>query len=267
MRVGILTFQFADNYGAVLQAFALKRAIESENHEVEIVDYYPKHFKKLYSLNPFLVLPDIRWFVKKCLRFPYRIIQRKRFEEFRDIYLNLTKECVGKAQTEKIAEKYDLIVFGSDQIWNTDIVGNDNVYFGCLGEGKKKIAYAASLGTKVLKEEQKVLFDENLRRFERISVREKSGQDLLYEQFGGHAEVVCDPVFLLKKEEWEDIAGRSRISLEKKYIVYYSLSNGKNERLDEAVTLLAEQRRLPVMMIHPINHKIEREGRDRKSVV
>ena len=49
-KIGITTFHRAHNYGAVLQAYALKKALEKENNQVEFIDYISDDMEKMYKV-------------------------------------------------------------------------------------------------------------------------------------------------------------------------------------------------------------------------
>ena len=98
MKVSILTFQFAHNYGALLQSYSLKKCIESLGHEVELAPYYPDWARREYAINPFVNGLSI----KKRLRFAYQYSKRKKladvFQEFQKDMLQL-KKSFGNLQT------------------------------------------------------------------------------------------------------------------------------------------------------------------------
>ena len=109
MNCGILTFYFAHNYGAVLQAYALQTYISKLGHATFIVKRYPDKLKREYSLNPFCDSKSIRNFLRKCKAIPKRMKQYTAFEKFINKNFNFSEGDL------------DAIVCGSDQIWNEKI--------------------------------------------------------------------------------------------------------------------------------------------------
>lgn len=153
MKIGILTFHAAHNYGAVLQVQGLQEFLKMSGHEVEIIDYRPRYLTSVYAAFSFptkLIRHPLRalHLLSRIVQLPTRIKRRRGFEKFISQKLNLSREHFGEAGRVP-AEKYDAIIFGSDQIWNPDIThGGDSVFLGNFPAPAKtlKIAYAASAG-------------------------------------------------------------------------------------------------------------------------
>ncbi len=204
MKIGILTFHNADNYGAVLQCYALQEKLKElyPDDEVFVIDYKcPKIFN--------YYLPNIS--IKK----PWNILTYSKtkkkirtFQQFREKKFNLGTDDLSQ---------YDVIYYGSDQIWSSVLTDNDLIYFGKCYSGKK-IAYAASDGGEInLTAEAKEL----LKTFSKISCREKSlTEKLINAQLNVPIETVCDPVFLLSKEQWLKMA---ELPKEKDYVLTYKI--------------------------------------------
>ena len=209
MKIALLTYFAADNYGATLQAYATIRAFEQCGHEVELVNYVipePSHS-----------LP------KKILLYPKHL----KFERFRNKYFHhLTKSYKAIEELQADPPHADCYLVGSDQTWNPDIslhmAGGFFLDFG--GEKVSRASYAASFGkdewsdTKWINE-----FDVRklLGKFDFLSVRETSGMKLLKEKFGlTNVIQVLDPVLLF--ESYPELTGSIAQSHE---IVLYKLAN------------------------------------------
>ena len=143
MRIGILTFHRSINYGAYMQALSLSHEIQTRfpDHQVEVIDYTSLAMEKNYKVR----------FKKRMLRYPlefFRKIRRKKV--FRDSlkYLPLSPEHIIEDDTERIFEyirgRYDVVVVGSDAVWNWIKRGFPNPYLLDIGEGVTKLSYAAS---------------------------------------------------------------------------------------------------------------------------
>src|SRR5690554_1267519 len=134
MNIGILTFHRTQNYGAVLQAYALKEAIQQFGHHVEIIDYRPEFLverylvfdKKRISSSSFIKL--IMNLIKEISLLSRRYIKRKKFLAFYQDSLNLSVMAY-KDGVECNIVGYDIIVVGSDQVWNTKITKGFNPMF------------------------------------------------------------------------------------------------------------------------------------------
>ena len=221
MKIGILTFHRAINYGAVLQAYALKSKLEELGNQVEVVDYKNEYFSKIYSVLYFksFSLKDI---ILAFYNFPIRIKKNKRFEDFINKNLNLSRE-VNSQNIKDIEEDYDLFVCGSDQVWNYRLNDFDKTYFlDFLSDSKKKNSYAASFGVSTIPVEHQREYKRLLSDFNNIAVREYEGLQIVKDLVGRDARVTLDPVFLLSKEEWEKIAEEP--SIKDDYILVYKLN-------------------------------------------
>lgn len=205
MKIGIFTFHCAHNFGAVLQAYALQCYLEKLNNEVYLIDYRPKYLVRSYrkhSIRHWFSKSPIRT-IKKIFTEPFLFNKREKlwnkFESFINVKLHLYPYS-----TNADYPKFNLFILGSDQIWNPKLTNGtfDKVF---LGEGitSKKIAYAASMGFFKPNSEEKNILSIFLKELSAVSVREKELNKILLPVVGPNLSVVCDPVFLLSKAEWE----------------------------------------------------------------
>ena len=199
MHIGILTFHSVDNYGAVLQAFALQTYLSSLGHEVEIIDYRPSYFHgaRKWPLNhPGRIVANFA-----------SLYQNRKFEQFRRSHLNRSAVCRTSHDLGTKLPSYDAIVVGSDQVWSPDVDRRnttDEVYF-CqfkLPAATRKIAYAASFGTKDIQSREEAAIARGLGNMDVISVREPTGQEIVNRLSQKRATWTCDPVFLLSRNQW-----------------------------------------------------------------
>lgn len=209
LKIGILTFHNADNYGAVLQCYALQEALKKNfpQFDVSVVDYRNTEIEKSYKIiqRRKKTLGNFTQF----LYFPKLYKKRRHFVDFRKKYL-----CTGSSKLND----YDVIFYGSDQIWNSDITGEDFVYFGKNFNGIK-IAYGASDGGKITCVEKGL--KNLLEDFNSISCREKCLSEKISLMLNQKILTVCDPVFLLSKDEWLKIAEKPR---EENYVLAYRIA-------------------------------------------
>lgn len=231
-KVGILTFNRPINYGAVLQAVALKEKVSCLD-ETEIINYICPHIEKTYK-------PFNGNKLKGIIRF---ILFRKRDKKFRVFIKEISSEKVYDKESLSKAE-YQKIIVGSDQVWNYGCSGSDETFLLPDIE-TKKYSYAASFGVAELPEDQVSFFKEHLSQFCYISVREKTGQNICRAQLGLNAEVVLDPTLLLNGHEWAEKF--SLVSRKKKYVLVYSL--GINARLRNVAKQVAQRLGLPICNI------------------
>lgn len=240
-KIGILTFQSADNYGAVLQCFAMQEYLESIGYDVKVINYVPKYFEKKYSIyTPFF---STYWQYKKsqlkhCLlhaiksygrniKLLTKYKKRKNFNKFRKNYFNITDKCVSYNEFLNMSLNFDIISVGSDQVWSKRIMGGKyDPVFMLQGVDKKvkKMSYAASCGGIFHKDDFKVLKN-ILSDYNFLSAREKSLAEQISTISGKECYHVCDPVFLLSKEQWVEKLSICKSLSEKKYILAYNVSS------------------------------------------
>lgn len=212
MKIGILTFHCAINYGAVLQTYALSESLKALGHNVSVIDYRPE-----YLLEPYRVLRkevfraelgNPRKLVREVAATAIRCLRKSKFERF--IRRRLRIEAL---DLHSYGNCFDCIVFGSDQIWNPKITGMDPVYLGesAAFEGKSLIAYAASAGSAAnLSVEDLALLQGSLRKFAAVSVREGQLKELLETKLSIPCQHVLDPVLLAGRDVFDRIAKRPR---------------------------------------------------------
>lgn len=226
MKLGILTFHSVDNFGAVLQAFALQHYLEAQGHDVEIIDYRPAYFHGPKSWP---------WRPDRMIGRFFTDWQSRKFEEFRRRYLKRTAPCWNNRELEANLPRYDAVIVGSDQVWSPDVdrrKETDPIYFfrWNLPSGTRKIAYAASFGTDRILAQHVASVQEGLANIDVISVREASGVKIVEELTGRDAKWVCDPVFLLSGAEWRRLAAAPE-SRGKEIMVYMPPAMGMLQSL------------------------------------
>ena len=246
MNITTLTFQFAHNYGALLQAYALKDYLQLLGHHVSIAPYYPEWAQAEYAINPFSkgVPPKRR--IRLALQYFKRKKQSRIFDEFISKDLSIGKSFSSKHDLIKWINSFDYVICGSDQIWNNKITGNGNDYFA-FGTKTTKIAYAASLGTTQLTTEQKRNIQDCLPDFSSVSVREPSSAKAIEKILNIKVNVVLDPVFLVDESIWAKFS--SPVDVKGKYLLLYFLQ--ENENLLKYAKEYAKNNGLIIYDVHP----------------
>ena len=223
MKICTITCHNALNHGARLQAYALTFYLRKQGHEVEVIDYRPDYmdFRERVWYWPGL---SIKQWAKLFLQLQQRIdacCRQRCFEVFSNAYLPRTKVVYRDVEElRKNPPSADVYIAGSDQIWNTSFRnGTDAAYYLDFGTSQtRRVSYAASFATLSLVEGAEHFVREHLSLFDKISVREQSGLDIL-SSLGFQGMVVSDPVFLLSAEEWDETLGCADIDEE--YILVY----------------------------------------------
>lgn len=251
-KIGILTFHCADNFGAMLQAYGLLTWLSGEGFGAFIVNYVPPFLRGREWLFPYAPAKSLKkridtflWGLKRNITAGReRWIRKRLMAEFRTAYLTGGSRPIHRTGALSRLEA-DLLIVGSDQIWNPDITfGLRPAYFGAFQNRqiRKTIAYAASFGTAALPEEEEPEFSRLLGSVHDISMREKAAAEYVEARFERRAVHVVDPVFLLRAEDWYAIADRPK---ESGFILYYETECC--EPLREAAASLAQKKGLKVI--------------------
>lgn len=211
------------NYGSVLQAYALQHSLEKMGCNSEIINYQfpPKQHTKITTKS--LVLNVVIFLRALLLGFLLKKAEIK-FSKFRNECLKLSPCIYDVDNIKKNPPKYEIYMTGSDQVWNPRHVGMDsNFLLAFAPNNSVKVSYASSFATSFISDEFHDLYKKYLSMYNKISVREPSGINLVKKLSGKDATVCCDPVFLLSREEWDLIANRSKRFIKNKYILVYAL--------------------------------------------
>ena len=234
MKIGILTFHRAINYGAVLQCYALSEHLKNLGHAVDVIDYQPKYIEKYRKAIPFYDIRRSKGFIGKLkelvslfLSIKSRNEAKERFDAFLLQHFTFSKQFT---KADHFPQDYDLVVFGSDQIWSPQICdGFDPVYWGQFQHKKTKfVTYAASLGGhNHLNNHEWNTVGIYIQSFSSISVREQQLQKDLQNRLGISSEVVVDPTILVKEDVFERIVEKPQ-NMPDNYVLVFSVAPTDN---------------------------------------
>lgn len=248
MKIGILTYHRAYNYGAFLQAFALKSFLEKEGYEVSFVDYWPLDHEKLYRLWD--ETSGLKSFLRNLVLAWKRNARYKRFRKLQQKYLIIDRKPLFRSAQELNNLNYDVIIYGSDQIWwksRTDKSGFDPVYWGQqINKKMKKVSYAASMGIIDLNDKDLSDIRNYLVAFSSISVREIQLMNVLQPLTDKTISVVLDPTLLVPASFWESLC-REKVSVKGQYILYYRMMG--DEKSDLLALEISRKLNLPIVKI------------------
>ena len=204
MKIGILTFPLINNYGGILQAFAMMKLIKSLGHEPVLVNLKYSHNFKIYT--KYFIKKYILFFMKKY-KSASLFKQNKNTKYFVDNYINPKTEPIYTTnELVKILNNsnFDACVVGSDQVFSSmSGIGFKDIYSLGFVDNIIKIAYAGSFGGDFFKGKNINLHSQNLKKFKAISVREQSGIEVCKKTFGVEAQHVLDPTMMIDKKEYE----------------------------------------------------------------
>jgi len=255
-KAGILTIFAVYNYGAMLQAYALCKFLNDSNIKTEIINY-----------TPYFIMRHYNFFIKDLFVNPRRAIvvliygivrnrQFKNFKKFRSEYIPVSSIKYRNSSDLK-RHKYDTLITGSDQIWNPDITGFDHNYLASFDANKdvKKIAYSSSFGLSEIPIEWQKSIKQELRKFTKIMLREKSSCEIVSNLTPNvPVSTVLDPVFLLNARFWRTVA-KKQFTPSKKYLLVYALEERSD--IQKNALSLAREFDLMIVAIHPFAKRVD----------
>lgn len=224
MKIGILTLHSQVNYGGVLQAYALQEVLKDLGHEVVVIDRWMDEYNA--TLRGITASRSIRGWVKFIGRALLGFgdgadyIRHVRTAKILPSLLKLTPYHFYHWEDAPNDLGVDVIIVGSDQVWNPDIQGETLPYLLAGAPAVPAIAYAASFGAIKL---PKCLIDryrEGLKRFEYIGVREIEAVRIV-ESLESKAEHVVDPTLLADEKIWKRFLSSPRNSPRRKLVCYF----------------------------------------------
>lgn len=262
MKIGILTFHFACNYGAVLQCYALQRFLSDSGHDVEIIDYRPASVAggyRWFDLHRFWGMTPAKFWRKTSSEIKVIGDRKRRYEAF-DAFvrkrLRLSEPVKNPDGMSSAAGNYDILIAGSDQIWNRKLTkGTDPLYWGgFLRNGSTAmISYAASMEDGFDRITEDVV-RKYLPRFNALSVREPSlAQRLMALLPLTDVAVTADPTLLLSHKQWDDVSAPPPI--EEPYLLFYQVRT--SSKAYELAEKLAESKGLKLVCL---SAKVELEN-------
>lgn len=227
-KIGILTFHKSINYGSVLQTWALKKTLQQLNNNVLVVDYEPVLYNQMYGIFRKITSVDNCIYNIKILPIAYFIKRQiDLFMKFRKKELSLTSHIYySVTDFERDCKNFDILICGSDQIWNVHARDCDDIFFLPFKFQGKKIAYAVSVNNTDFTEERcNDWMKKNIRDFFAISCREKSGSGKI-SKFANYKNIftALDPTLLLNKKQYDEICSPRIIKHD--YIFLYNVWDG-----------------------------------------
>lgn len=238
MKIGIITINQVNNYGAELQAVATQKALEKCGYEAEIINYLfyksAGHIRDKYSRPTFhssqinrlkeTIFPILGW-IENLLHHSDSEKRKSNFNDFHKKHTKFSKEYRSYGELLNDVPVYDAYLTGSDQVWNPGIYSSLDPYFlDFAPNGKKRISYAASFGVNELPIETRDYYSIHLNKYNKIGVRENDAVRIVKEVSGCDAQLVLDPTLLLAREEWLQMAEPVDNLKGKKYVLIYELT-------------------------------------------
>ncbi len=254
MKIGTISVSNAHNFGASMQTYALLTHLRSQGHTAQLINYRNPVIEASYAIQK---KPGKRFrsklkfallYSSKTLRKPYLHLRRKRFEDFFREYFEQTAPVRSYKQLCTANYDFDAAFAGSDQIWNPRIVHSiDPAFFLKFLDGKTICAsYAASFGVDELTPAEQAVISEYAKHLDYISVRERSGKDLLQPLTDKQVEIVADPTVLLPAAEYEKLLMDNPYKGDYIYVHVHHYT-AKSPELVKMAAELSEKTGLPVV--------------------
>ena len=258
MKIGIITYHRALNYGAVLQCYALQTILKKRGNEVYVIDYRQPTIEKLYNLK--FKFNDLWQAIKgihpKSLLAMYRHFKNvHKFQKFINQHLTCTEPCLRNS----IPQDFDAYIIGSDQMWSFNCVGGyEPVYFG---EFKRKAnsrlyGYAISSCGDFITQIDTPKLQALLSNFTRYSLREDRIARQLAPITGNLATVCLDPTLLLDEKDWTPLIDPKYLC--KKYILIYQVRRPKDtpNYIEEVAYHYAKDNNYEIIDMSPRNNSV-----------
>lgn len=260
MKIGIITLAKGENYGGMLQNYAVMKAYEELGHTavtihdsttcgIRITEEKQSLASKLkpsYILAVLRVRTKTRFYIKNQRdRLIPSVIRKKKYAGvyakakadrtavFRDFFNQHIKHTdfdinVKNIPKEQLAD-FDFFSTGSDQVWNPTYPSTSGVKFLNFTDNSHKLTFAPSFGIADLPEYTKASYAKWLSEIPMISVREQQGAKIIKELTGKDAEVISDPTLTITKKQWTEIESKPDFLTDMPYAVTYFLGNESNK--------------------------------------
>ncbi len=225
MKICIITQPLHTNYGGLLQAYALQRTLKKMGYDVVTARDGITRRRVGFKL-PYFIFYTYKRYLRGDKRFnPYQFLFRsfgRKIESQREYIAQNTAQFIDnhiatidlftspKRSAREIIADFDIAIVGSDQVWRREYA-DPPTYFLDFAQGLplKRIAYAASFGLNSLEgysSATKERCSYLAQLFDAISVREKSGVELITKELGAKAQTVADPTLLLDIADYRALA-------------------------------------------------------------
>ncbi len=226
MKIGILTYHRSHNYGALLQAIALREYFIDLGHETYFIDYWPKYHESMYSVIDYVLLFNSS--IKSSLKYLAKTLPtlHKRYNRIKTFNQFISKYITPYSIPYKKDYEYDIAIYGSDQIWRKQYgLGNkfNSIYFAeNTLKVKRHISYSASMGNIQWDNNDIEFLKSHLSKFDNLAVREQDLLESLTKIGIKGITKTIDPTFLVDVQKWEQIFKLKDI-VGKPYILYFNL--------------------------------------------
>lgn len=226
MKIGILTFHNAYNYGAILQTYATQEIVRKYGHSVEIIDYHNAAIDRFYDKKKFHFKAMPKRNSKSLLVYLiakfFNLRRNSAFKVFTKNNLILSKHKYLQGDKMDLSD-YDVILIGSDQLWNKSLTGGiDRIYWAQFdtSAGTRKVSWSVCMNNMNVTTDETSLIKNFLKHFSAISVREVTLQAFISQLTDKKVWHTIDPTLLLSSQKWEEVCHPVK---ESNYIAVYAV--------------------------------------------
>ncbi|WP_307771340.1 polysaccharide pyruvyl transferase family protein [uncultured Treponema sp.] len=242
-KVLLVTYHKGFNYGTMLQAFAMKILLKECKfdpviiyHKDGIIKGRDVTFSKLFIMAFRFLCHPIAY--KKTINAFVKLYSLDVSENTKQKFLNFQKEFdvqkMSFSKMKKLSKKQEIkaCVCGSDQIWKTDLLYVSPYYFLRFAPKNKRVSYAPSFGQTFVPSYNQKKFKKYINDFNFLSVREKSGVELIKKLTGRSSVCVLDPTLAIPTLKWLEIIKEKNIEYSEDFILLYFLDIPTQKTID-----------------------------------
>lgn len=239
-KIGLVMCYKTRNYGSMLQSFALQQYFVRKEIPFECVNYiHKKDLLDSVKKLPLLLIKSARmmkfrvmksrlvmkFFVQQDLK-KLLLARIQKFEDFSKKCFVVTEEINSRERLIQLSQSYKSVIVGSDQVWHPINFGTHFYDLSWVDESVPKYAYASSFGVSKIPFLIRSGVSKALKSFDKISCREKTGSDIVYNLIGKKAETLPDPTLLWSADEWNKMLDLDNLRTKKEpYVFCYFLGN------------------------------------------
>ncbi|MCB6202638.1 polysaccharide pyruvyl transferase family protein [Extibacter muris] len=255
-KCGIITLYHKNyNYGGILQAYAMVKVMEKLGYDTEVIDYCQNYkdlvihkIKKLQMSEIISILKRKAGLKAIHLTTPHiRAGISNRVENFEKFMEKIPHSAsYDESSIKECRDNYNIIVAGSDQIWNPGS-WNDIYFLKFAGKKTKKISYAASMGVELLTDKEAEYLQYAVEGLDAISVREYEAKKIIEQNCSRQCVVSLDPTLLLSGDEWKKVGSGSDERKYERYAFVYLVGVDKKQR--KAIRDYCDKERIKILSI------------------
>ncbi len=259
MKIALMTWFHYDNYGTVLQAVCMCRALRKMGHLVDVIDYFPggRSLTLPVQADRGRIVRELRSRRRSADTPVTTQISGEAFERFRKENLTFTRFCGTMTDLERLNEEYDCFLCGSDRIW-LPMQFDSHFYLDFVKDPARMIAYAPSIfDTGNIDRDVLEQMGALIRRFQHLSVREEVGRKFVQEAFERKTQELADPVLLIDADDWE---GTLQLPGQEEEHYLFVMFQGKNRTYHDAAARLAGRLGLSLKILPVCESDMNRPG-------